>query len=106
MQSISEDLSDDDDQHDDESAAQPPAPEGEDPDPENLEEDDLDVDQIGDSDDEIPEENWEPAQEQRRGLEFAHDNSGHPIQSGLCKTSTTWQRRPKGSQMGKEELQV
>ena len=46
LQSISEGQSDDDDQHeDDEGATHPPALEGEDPDQDNLEEDDLDVDQ-------------------------------------------------------------
>ena len=43
-----------------------------------LEEDDLDIDQVGDSDEEIPDENWEPTQEQKRDLDFAHDSSGHP----------------------------
>ena len=55
LQSISEDQSDDDDQHeDDEGATHPLALEGQAPDQDNLEEDDVDVDQIGDSDDETP----------------------------------------------------
>ena len=53
-------------------------PDLQDQDEEQLEEDDLDVDQIGDSDEEIPDENWEPTPEQKRELDFAHDNSGHP----------------------------
>ena len=56
MQSISEDQSDDDEPQDSDDGAtrDPPA------DPDNLEEDDVDVDQIGDSDDEVPDKNWEP----------------------------------------------
>lgn len=66
LQSTSEDQSDDDDRpNDDEGATHPPTPAGQDPDLGNLEEDDLDVDQIGGSDNEILEGNWEPSHEQK-----------------------------------------
>ena len=94
LRTIREDPPDDDGQHDDEtqpSDSEPEFrdpvidPELEDPNDEQVEEDDLDVDVIGDSDDDIPDETWEPSKEQRRDLEFAHDNSGHPSKADFAR---------------------
>lgn len=81
------DQSDDDElpDGDDDATRDPPAPEDVDPGPDQLEEDDFDVDQRGDSDVEIPDENQEPTQEKKRDLEFAHDNSGHPSRAEFAR---------------------
>ena len=90
MPPINEESPDDDGQHDDATPDQQevnPAvtPDLQDQDEEQLEEDDLDVDQIGDSDEEIPDENWQPTPEQKRDLDFAHDNSGHPTTADFAR---------------------
>ena len=82
MESIDEEpQSDGDGQHDDEGAAQPHAPDFRaDPYGVNLEEKDLDVDQIGDSDDEIPDQFGSP-RKSKDGTSSLHTTTPVTLQS-------------------------
>ena len=68
----------------------------------------FDVDQIGDSDDDILVEDWElhwdPTQEQKPDLNFAHDNSGHPSRADFARLLRRGNVDPKAARWVKKSF--
>ena len=61
---------------------------------EEDEPDENDMDEIGESDDEIPDLDFTPTVDQLRDLKIAHDNSGHPTNVDFCRMLRLGNCRP------------